>query len=373
MTSPEAEIRLSAARHGFAAVGFTTPYIAPEAQARFDALVMADGFGDMAWMVSTADRRRDPAALWPAAKSVIVVAQNYTPEHDPMQALSARQRGNVSVYARFKDYHNVLKKRLKQMARELVEKHACEVKVFVDTAPILEKPLAQRAGIGWQGKHSNLVSRELGSWFFLGEIFTTLDLAVEPPEKDHCGSCQNCIDICPTAAITAPYQLDPKRCIAYLTIEHKGHIAREFRAAIGNRVFGCDDCLAVCPWNKFATPPMEPAYFPRAEHDLPALSQLAALDDAGFRSRFQGTPVRRTGRDRFVRNVLIAIGNSGDQSLRASAEALLNDPAAIVRAMAVWALSQLVSTAEMNRLREQFSSDESDLAVLCEWQMAGKQ
>ena len=371
MTSKEAAIRQRAAHYGFSTIGFTAPEIAPTAQMRFDALAAADGFGDMSWMVSTADRRRDPAALWPAARSVIVVTQNYTPEHDPMLALTAKQHGNVSVYARFKDYHNVLKKRLKKMAQELVCEHGCEVKVFVDTAPILEKPLAQRAGVGWQGKHSNLVSRDLGSWFFLGEIFTTLQLQPDTPEEDHCGSCQKCIDICPTAAITAPYQLDPLRCIAYLTIEHKGHIPRDFRGAIGNRVFGCDDCLAVCPWNKFAAPPMEPAYHPRAEHDLPALADLASLDDAAFRARFQGTPVRRTGRDRFVRNVLIAIGNSGDRRLLPSVAALLGDPAAIVRAMAVWALGCLADAAELTAFRQQFAHIEEDPEVCDEWRDAG--
>lgn len=365
-----ADIRAQAAELGFSAVGIARPEVSATVQARFDAMVAADAFGDMSWMASTAQRRRDPAALWPAARSVIVLAQNYTPDHDPMTALAARTRGNVSVYARFKDYHDVMKKRLKTLARWLVAAHGGEVKVFVDTAPILEKPLAQRAGVGWQGKHSNLVSRELGSWFFLGEVFTTLELPADAPGEDHCGVCTRCIDICPTAAITAPYQLDPGRCIAYLTIEHKGHIDRVFRPAIGNRVFGCDDCLAVCPWNKFATPPVEAAYRPAPPSSLPDLADLAALDDDGFRARFRGTPVRRLGRDRFLRNVLIAIGNSAQPALAPAAAARLDDSAPVVRAMAVWALARLLPTDDFAALRQARAPRETDPEVCGEWAMA---
>ena len=268
------------------------------------------------------------------------------------------------------DYHSVLKKRLKQLARFIAERFDTEVKVFVDTAPVMEKPAAARAGLGWQGKHTTLVSREFGSWLFLGEVFTALELEPDSPEVDHCGSCRACLDICPTNAFTAPHRLDATRCISYLTIEHKGHIAREFRAAMGNRVYGCDDCLAVCPWNKFAAPTGEAAFLPRAELTVPRLADLATLDAAGFRALFAGSPIKRTGRDRFVRNVLIVLGNSGDAGLAAVVGGRLADPSPLVRAMAVWALSRLLDNAEFTALSEAHLDGEPDPDVRAEWQMS---
>ncbi|PKQ01952.1 MAG: tRNA epoxyqueuosine(34) reductase QueG [Alphaproteobacteria bacterium HGW-Alphaproteobacteria-12] len=297
--------------------------------------------GGMGWMAETAERRADPKTLWPGAKSVVMLAMNYGPESDPLETLERRDRAAISVYAQNRDYHDLVKKRLKQVARWLAETSGAEVKVFVDTAPVMEKPFAQEAGIGWQGKHTNLVSRQLGSWFFLGAIFTTLDLGADERHDDRCGECRRCLDICPTRAFPAPYELDARRCISYLTIEHKGHIAREFREPMGNRIYGCDDCLAVCPWNKFAHRTREEAFHARAELRAPLLAELARLDDAAFRAFFSGSPVKRIGRDRFLRNVLIAIGNSDHVPLAAEARALLGDPSPLVRAMAVWALWRL--------------------------------
>ncbi len=295
----------------------------------------------MGWMETTLDRRRDPRTLWPEVRSVIVLGTNYGPVRDPIDDLAAADRANISVYARHRDYHDVLKKRLKRVARWMVERWGCEVKVFVDTAPVLEKPLAARAGLGWQGKHTNLVSREFGSWTFLGEIFTTLDLPPNAPGQDRCGSCRRCLDICPTNAFPAAYTLDATRCLSYLTIEHKGPIPEEFREAMGNRIYGCDDCLAVCPWNKFATPTDEVAFLAREDLDLPRLSDLLSLDDAGFRSRFSGSPIKRIGRDRFIRNVLIAVGNARNPSLSGPVAGLLDDPSPVVADAAAWALARL--------------------------------
>ncbi|NND19353.1 MAG: tRNA epoxyqueuosine(34) reductase QueG, partial [Silicimonas sp.] len=293
------------------------------------------------WLEDRAHWRGDPRALWPEARSILMLAEPYTPDHDPLDDLDRKDRGVVSVYARNKDYHDVAKKRLKRVARWLVAEPGCEVKVFVDTAPVPEKPLGQAAGLGWQGKHTNLVSRDLGNWFFLGAIFTTLDLAPDVPETDHCGTCRKCLDICPTNAFPAPYQLDARLCISYLTIEHKGPVDTTLRPLLGNRIYGCDDCLAICPWNKFAAAARDARYDARDDLVSPPLADLAALDDAQFRAKFSGSPIKRIGRDRFVRNVLYAIGNSGDLSLIAAARQLVGDPDETVADAARWALEQL--------------------------------
>ena len=363
-------IRGKAAELGFDRVAFTAARLDPEARNGLAEYVRRDYHGDMAWMAETLARRGDPQALWPAARSVIMLGVNYTPGSDPLALIGQPDRASVSVYARGQDYHNVVKKRLKALARWLADRAGCEVKIFVDTAPVMEKPLAQAAGLGWQGKHTNLVSRRHGSWLFLGSIFTTLELPADAPETDHCGRCHRCLDICPTRAFPAPYRLDARRCISYLTIEHKGHIPREFRAAIGNRIFGCDDCLAVCPWNKFAARTREYAFLPRAELTAPRLVDLVHMDDRSFRQIFAGSPVRRIGRDRFLRNVLIAIGNSGETSLAARVERLLDDPSPLVRAMAVWALAQLLKPPCFEQLKAAHYALESDVDVRAEWRAA---
>ena len=323
--------------------------------------------GDMDWMPRHADRRADPRVLWPQVRSVVMLAMSYAPAHDPLDALAHKDRGAVSCYAKGKDYHDVIKRGLIVLARRLAHDAGADVKVFVDTAPLMEKPLAAAAGLGWQGKHTNLVSRSAGSWLFLGAILTTAELAPDAAETDHCGRCRRCLDICPTDAFPAPYQLDARRCIAYLTIEHKGHIDEPLRAPIGNRVFGCDDCLAVCPWNKFAAAARETRFQARAETDNPPLADLLAMDDAAFRQRFAGTPVKRTGRDRVVRNALIAAGNSGERGLLPSIVALLADTSPLVRAMAVWAVGRLGEPAELNGLASRHASSETDAYVRNEW------
>jgi epoxyqueuosine reductase len=363
---PRAAIRVLAHAQGFDAVGFAAPDLPRHLQAAYRQYIAQGREGDMAWLARDPERRQSPNRLWPGARSVIALGMNYGPDADPLAALTRRDRGAISVYAQNRDYHDLIKGRLKQLAGWL---HACchaEAKVFVDTAPLLEKPLAQRAGIGWQGKHSNLVSRDLGSWLFLGEILTDLDLRPDPPEADHCGCCRACLDICPTAAFPAPYQLDARRCISYLTIEHQGHIDREFRRPIGNRIYGCDDCLAVCPWNKFARTATEARLQARDDLRAPALAELARLDDAAFRALFAGSPIKRTGRDRFVRNVLIAIGNSGEPALAIRAEERLSDSSALVRAMAVWALARLAPDRAAE-LRARCAASETDEAVNAEW------
>lgn len=362
----KAAIRAEALALGFDAVGVAPASTSEAAKRRLGEFLSRGWHGDMGWMADTAERRADPNRLWPEARSVIVLAVNYGPAEDPLDMLDRPKLGNISVYARNRDYHDTLKKRLKRLARWLADREGCQVKVFVDTAPVMEKPLAQAAGLGWQGKHTNLLSRDLGNWFFLGSVFTDLELAPDAPEVDHCGSCRACLDACPTAAFPAPYQLDARRCISYLTIEHKGHIAREFRAPLGNRIYGCDDCLAVCPWNKFAQRSAEPDFLPRAELTAPRLADLAALDDAGFRQVFSGSPIKRIGRDRFLRNVLIAIGNSGAPESVPVLRPLLDDPSPLVRAMAVWALGRLdlVVFAQERAIRE---ARESDAAVRAEW------
>ncbi|SIS57441.1 epoxyqueuosine reductase [Roseivivax lentus] len=331
---------------GFTACRITGPDAIPEVPERLRAFLDKGYHGQMGWLADRAAWRGDPQALWPEARSVIMLGEAYTPGHDPLAVLETPDRAAISVYAQNRDYHNVVKKRLKRLGRWLIDaaEGAPEIKVFVDTAPVAEKPLGQAAGLGWQGKHTNLVSREMGSWFFLGAIFTTLDLARDAPEDDHCGSCRACLDICPTDAFPAPYRLDARRCISYLTIEHKGPVAEDLRAKMGNRIYGCDDCLAVCPWNKFAAEAREVKYHARPDLLAPDLAELAALDDAGFRARFSGSPIKRIGRDRFVRNVLYAIGNSGRPDLRRAAAALADDPDATVRDAASWALGQLPQT-----------------------------
>ncbi len=303
----------------------------------------AEHHGQMGWLAERTHWRGNPAALWPAARSVIVLAESYSPEHDPRAVHAMRDRGAISVYAQNRDYHDTVKKRLKRLARWLIAETSAEteVKVFVDTAPVPEKPLGQASGLGWQGKHTNLVSRELGSWFFIGSVFTTLELPVDAPEVDHCGSCRACLDVCPTDAFPAPHQIDARRCISYLTIEHHGPVDVALRGLMGNHIYGCDDCLSACPWNKFAVAAQEIKYHARADLLAPPLADLALLDDAAFRSFFSGSPIKRIGRNRFVRNVLYAIGNSGDASLRATAQDLCEDPDATVADAARWAVAQL--------------------------------
>jgi epoxyqueuosine reductase len=336
-----ASIRRQAAALGFDACGLASVDAPWPAAGRLAQFVAAGRHGDMGWMERTAERRAHPRAMWPAARSAIVLGLNYGPDGDPLDALKAKSRGAISVYARGEDYHRLIKTRLKRLAGWVQGELGGEVKVFVDTAPLMEKPLAALAGLGWQGKHTNLVSRQFGSWLFLGAILTTLDLPADEAADDHCGACRACLDICPTGAFSAPYQLDARACISYLTIEHPGPIPLQYRAAMGNRIYGCDDCLAVCPWNKFAASASEARLHARDALRAPALADLAALDDAAFRALFSGSPVKRIGRDRFVRNVLYAIGNSGDRSLAACALALLTDSCEVVREAAAWALERL--------------------------------
>ncbi|WP_442957091.1 tRNA epoxyqueuosine(34) reductase QueG [Phreatobacter sp. AB_2022a] len=352
-----------ARRNGFDIVGFTLPGAIPAAAPRLAAAIARGFHGDMAWMAETAERRADPAVLWPDARSIIMLGLNYGPDENPLDGLSQRTAGLLSVYARGDDYHDLVKSRLKAIGRWLAEATGCELKVFVDTAPVMEKPLAAAAGLGWQGKHTNLVSRGYGSWLFLGSIMTTLALRPDRPERDHCGSCRACLDACPTAAFPAPYQLDARRCISYLTIEHKGPIPRAFRKAMGNRIYGCDDCLAVCPWNKFAETGREMKLAAREALRRPRLAELARLDDAAFRALFAKSPVKRIGRDRFVRNALIAIGNSAEPALADTALALVADASPLVRGAAVWALRQIAPA----RLAGIDASLETDPTVREEW------
>ncbi|WP_082473242.1 tRNA epoxyqueuosine(34) reductase QueG [Methylobacterium sp. Leaf85] len=359
------------ARHlGFDAVRVTTPDAAPALRERLPAWLAAGHHGGMEWMVERADQRADPSILWPGVRSIVMLGMNYGPEVDPLSLLALKDRGAIAAYAQRRDYHDVVKGKLKELGGYLSAKGDVRVKVFVDTAPVMEKPLAAASGLGWQGKHTVLVSREHGNWLLLGAIYTSADLVPDLPEADRCGSCRRCLDICPTAAFPAPYQLDARRCISYLTIEHEGPIAPEFREAIGNRVFGCDDCLAVCPWNKFAVAASEARLGARADLAAPPLAELARLDDAAFRARFAGTPVKRTGRDRFLRNVLIAIGNSGDPALAREAERCLSDPSPLVRGMAVWASSRLTDGAAMRGLFNSHAIGETDAEVGAEWRAA---
>ncbi|MCZ0811384.1 MAG: tRNA epoxyqueuosine(34) reductase QueG [Pseudomonadota bacterium] len=330
---------------GFDMARICRPWDVRHVPPRLKAFLDKGYHGQMGWLAERSHWRGDPAALWPEARSVIVLGESYTPDGDPRATLAQGDVGTVSVYARNKDYHDIVKKRLKRLARWLIAEAGGEVKVFVDTAPVPEKPLGQAAGLGWQGKHTNLVSRDLGSWFFIGSVFTTLDLEADMAESDHCGSCRACLDVCPTDAFPAPYQLDARRCISYLTIEHKGPVDPELRPLMGNRIYGCDDCLAVCPWNKFAQEASEARYHARDDLQAPKLAELAALNDAGFRAMFSGSPIKRIGRDRFVRNVLYAIGNSADPSLRDVAQGLRDDPDETVADAARWAVMRLAHDA----------------------------
>jgi epoxyqueuosine reductase len=341
--------------------------LAPRAQQGLNEFLAQGWQGDMDWMAARPERRGDPRVLWPDVRAIVMLGVNYGPDRDPTAILAKPERAAISVYAQGDDYHDVIKKRLKALARWLVAQAGGEAKVFVDTAAVMEKPLAAAAGLGWQGKHTNLVSREFGSWLFLGALFTTLELPPDPPESDHCGTCSACMDICPTAAFPAPYRLDARRCISYLTIEHKGPIPRNLRPLIGNRIYGCDDCLAVCPWNKFARQGRDAKLAARAELAAPALADLARLDDAGFRKLFAGTAIKRTGRNRFVRNVLIAIGNSRNRALAACAERLLNDTSAIVRGAAVWALARLAAKEDLAAAAAKYARAETDPSVRDEW------
>jgi epoxyqueuosine reductase len=355
---------------GFDAVAVTRPDAIPhagDALARF----IADGFhGDMSWLAANAARRSDPRVLWADVRSVVMLGLNYGPTHDPLAILEERGLGAISVYARGDDYHDLIKTALKELARWLGARAGGDVKVFVDTAAVMEKPLAASGGLGWQGKHTNLVSRRFGSWLFLGAIFTTVELPPDAAESDHCGQCRACLDVCPTAAFPAPYRLDARRCISYLTIEHKGPIPRELRPLMGNRIYGCDDCLAVCPWNKFATKGHDAIVLARTALIAPRLDELSELDDAAFRALFAKSPVKRTGRDRFVRNVLIAIGNSGDAALAPEAIQLLDDPSALVRGAAVWALSRLMPAEPFAALARDRRPHETEPLVAAEWTAA---
>ena len=363
------ELLRRARAEGFDLVGITTPMAIGQAGDRLGEFLQRGMQGDMDWLAAHAERRENPCVLWPEVRSIIMLGLNYGPESDPLAILAERWRSAISIYARGRDYHDVIKGKLKILGGWLHRETGADIKVFVDTAPVMEKPLAQAAGIGWQGKHTNLVSRDFGSWLFLGAIFTTAELPPDAPEADHCGNCRRCLDVCPTDAFPAPYRLDARRCISYLTIEHKGHIAREFRKPMGNRIYGCDDCLAVCPWNKFAAAASEAKFAGRPITDGAPLSELLALDDGAFRAAFAGSPIKRTGRDRFIRNVLIAAGNSGDVSLLRQVTRLSRDASPLVRAMAVWALGQLLGDdpAALAPLRAAHWPGESDDAVRSEW------
>jgi epoxyqueuosine reductase len=363
------KLQQAARQHGFDVIGITRPDSIPQARQYFERFIAEGQHGDMGWLADTSERRTDPQVLWPEARSVIMLGMNYGPADDPLRILQHKDRGAISVYAQGDDYHDVIKSRLKTIARWLIGEAGGDVKVFVDTAAVMEKPLAAAAGLGWQGKHTNLVSRQHGSWLFLGAIFTTLELEADAAEIDHCGSCQACLDVCPTNAFPAPYRLDARRCISYLTIEHKGPIPRELRRQMGNRIYGCDDCLAVCPWNKFAQAGREAKLSAREALRAPALPALVRLDDAAFRALFAKSPVKRIGRDRFVRNVLIAIGNSADTTLAREAERLLDDASPLVRGAAVWALGRL----DAKRLAEVAGTHrarETDEMVRDEWRAA---
>jgi epoxyqueuosine reductase len=368
MSDLKDRIRAEARAAGFDTARVTTPgAIDARTGHRLAEFLKAGRHGDMEWMASTAERRRHPIHVWPDVRSIVMLGMNYAPAGDPLAVLEEPDRAAISCYAQGKDYHDVVRAGLKRVAGSLARASGADVKIFVDTAPLMEKPLAAAAGLGWQGKHTNLVSRRFGSWLFLGAILTTAELQPDSPESDHCGTCRRCLDVCPTRAFPAPYQLDARRCIAYLTIEHKSHIPAEFRTPIGNRVFGCDDCLAVCPWNKFAETARHAKLQALPANYAPPLAELLELDDAGFRRRFAGTAIKRTGRDRIVRNALIAAGNSGDARLLPAVERLLSDPSPLVRAMAVWALKRLAAPDQAARLQAQHFAGEPDLHVRTEW------
>jgi epoxyqueuosine reductase len=355
---------------GFDLCRITTPDSIGHAPARLEEFLAANHHGTMAWMEETKERRANPRVLWSDVRSVVMFGLNYGPDSDPRALQDRPDKAAISVYARNRDYHDIIKGKLKEVATRFAARAGEDVKVFVDTAPVMEKPLAEAAGLGWQGKHTNLVSRDFGSWLFLGSLFTTADLDMDTGERDHCGSCRSCLDACPTDAFPAPYQIDARRCISYLTIEHKGVIDRALRPAFGNRIYGCDDCLAACPWNKFASLSREMKLHARADLQAPDIAFFLTLDDAGFRNHFSGSPVKRIGRDRFVRNVLIAAGNSRINAFIPRCQDLLADPSPDVRGMAVWALSRLMSPADFKNLALSNCS-ESDEDVLNEWRDAG--
>lgn len=358
-----------AADKGFDVCRVARPDSIPQAPPRLKEFIDAGYQGTMDWMAETRDRRADPRVLWGDVRSVVLFGMNYGPDEDPRAVLAMPDRAAISVYARNRDYHDVIKGRLKEIATRFAARAGEDVKVFVDTAPVMEKPLSVQAGLGWQGKHTNLVSREFGSWLFLGSMFTTADLVPDEPERDHCGSCRACLDACPTNAFPAPYKIDARRCISYLTIEHKGVIDRELRPLIGNRIYGCDDCLAACPWNKFAATASEMKFHAREDLRAPRIAELLELDDAAFRTLFSGSPVKRIGRDRFVRNVLIAAGNSGDAALIPVCMRLAGDPSPAVRGMAVWALAHLMCKEDFHRLAARVA-DEADPEVRAEYEAA---
>jgi epoxyqueuosine reductase len=362
-------VKQEAADKGFDLCRITRPDAIPEAPARLAEFLAAGHHGTMEWMAETEARRADPRVLWQEVRSVVLFAMNYGPEHDPRAVLGMADRAAISVYAQNRDYHDIIKGKLKEIATRFAARAGADVKVFVDTAPVMEKPLAAAAGLGWQGKHTNLVSRTHGSWLFLGSLFTTADLVHDEPERDHCGSCRACLDACPTDAFPAPYKLDARRCISYLTIEHKGTIDPDLRARIGNRIYGCDDCLAACPWNKFAAAASEMKLVAREDLKAPAIADLLSLDDTGFRTHFSGSPVKRIGRDRFVRNVLIAAGNSSDRSLIDPCRRLADDPSPIVRGMAAWALSRLMTAGEFRQFAAGRPAD-VDADVTAEYERA---
>jgi epoxyqueuosine reductase len=361
------ELRARAEKLGFDAFGITSANIGSEMGDRLETALDKGWHGDMDWMAETAARRVAPTALWPDARSVIMLGVNYGPDEDPMPLLEQKTKGNISVYARNRDYHDIIKGKLKELAGLVSRRAGAEVKVFVDTAPVMEKPLAEAAGIGWQGKHTVLVSREFGSWLFLGAIFTSAELPTSEPHKQSCGTCRKCLDICPTDAFPASFQLDARKCLAYLNIELKSQIPRAYRAPMGNRIYGCDDCLAVCPWNKFAKTTNEAKLAAREDLKAPDLSELAVLSDADFRKRFTGSPVKRLGRDRFVRNVLIALGNSEVPQLATIAETQLDDDAPLVRGAAIWALRRLKGDAALEAVRRRHLDSERDAETTAEW------
>lgn len=352
---------------GFDAIAFTTPDTIPQAPQRLRQYIADGHHADMLWMEETEDRRANPSVLWPEVRSIMILAMNYGPDSNPLGILEHKDRAAISVYAQNRDYHDIIKGKLKHVASRFAARAGQDVKVFVDTAPVMEKPLAQAAGLGWQGKHTNLVSRELGSWLFLGSIFTTAEIPPDKPDRDHCGSCRACLDACPTKAFPSPYRIDARRCISYLTIENKGPIPHEFRKSMGNRIYGCDDCLSVCPWNKFAQATSEMKLKARDDLKAPRLADFLVLDDPAFRTLFSGSPVKRIGRDRFLRNVLIAAGNSQDPSLLPQIENLLEDPAPVVRGAAVWAFKQLATMERFKISKKRLASSEEDDTVRAEW------
>lgn len=370
MTNQEAlkaDIKTKALSLGFSSVGFTVPDNLGDAPEYFQEFLDNKYHGEMDWLKEKADRRKAPKTLWPEVNSIIMLSMNYGPASNPLNDLKKSNIGNISVYAKGKDYHDIIKKRLKQIARHIHRTYNADVKVFVDTAPVMEKPLAEKAGLGWQGKHTNLVSRKYGSWLFIGSIFTTLKIDDDKNENDHCGSCTACLNICPTNAFPEPYKLDARKCISYLTIEYKGHIDIKFRDAMGNRIYGCDDCLAICPWNKYAQMTAESQFYPRVELNPAKLEDLATLDDESFRKIFSGSPIKRVGRDFFIRNVLIAIGNSNDKNYLPILLEKLNDESPYVRAMAIWALGKLSTEDKFEAYRKSYLPQEKDPAVIKEW------